>query len=86
MYCASSLHLSGSRPYFVSSPLVLTCTKTGSGGLPKFSTALFSLLASCRPRQLSAVQQSTTRCTFDLPTSKSRRYQLSLRRLGAHDC
>lgn len=54
MYCASSVHLSGSRPYFVSSPLVLTCTKTGSGGLPKFSTALFSLLASCRPRQLLA--------------------------------
>ena len=47
MCCASLVQSPGSTPYFVSSPLVLTCTKTAKGGRPSCSTALFSLLASC---------------------------------------
>ena len=55
MCCASLVQSLGSTPYFVSSPLVLTCTKTAKGGRPSCSTALFSLLASCMaPHQESA--------------------------------
>ncbi len=41
----------GAAPNLLSSPLVLTCTSTGSGSRPTASTALSSLLASCAPQK-----------------------------------
>lgn len=62
----------GAAPNLLSSPLVLTCTRTGSGSRPTASTALSSLLASCAP------QKSTFWFTDRLDLSKDCRRLLDI--------